>query len=390
MKNEFDDKLLKKFEEHEFPFDEHKWETLSHLLPKQKSNRKVLWLTSIGVAASLLVGALLLYKIVLHSHNNTELAQTPTIKHQQTQQNNHQFNNIPHNNTPIQQPQPATNIALASKNNKFFHKHIALASNNTVANNPINQPIVPQSIANTTTAIPNTPTQTAEPSTNNAAPTTGTVANATPTKQPVLVSEAEIGFNPLPNKTSNNNKPNLSLAGGLNYGSLNTGYTAGLNAHQKIGRKLFIESDLAVTNNHSNNVSVISASQFSAFSNGTGASKPVTNAVQQSTASFLYLQFNPSVGYNIHPKIALSFGADLQKLLNNNSDNRTVIFNADDPKQLPNLDVGLTGKTEVSVTPRLKAGVLYREGLNNFINGSNEYFDRRYLQVQLKFRVLGK
>ena len=52
--------------------------------------------------------------------------------------------------------------------------------------------------------------------------------------------------------------------------------------------------------------------------------------------------------------------------------------------------MGLTGKTEYAVTKKLKAGVLYREGINNLINGGEEYLDRRYLQVQLKFRVFGK
>lgn len=387
MKNEFDNQLLKKFEEHEFPYNDIGWEALRKDLPPIKETKKTFWITAIGVAASLFIAAVTLGWLYMNNTTNQEtivINNTPAThqppRHATTPAN-------PQTAIAKQDVKSLTPKVFIPKHTQQAHKNILLTKNNITPNIADNNNANPPPTIATASPITNaTQTNLQQTPTN----TTNATTNTNPIKRPLLVQENEIGLVPSIHTNDKNNKPNLSLAGGLNYGSLNTGYTAGLNAHQKIGRKLFIEGDLAVTNNRSNNVSVISASQFSAFSNGAGASKPITNAVQQSTASFLYLQFNPSVGYNVHPKIALSFGADLQKLLNNNNDNRTVIFNADEPKQLPNFDIGLTGKTEVSVTPRLKAGLLYREGLNNFINGSNEYFDRRYLQVQLKFRVLGK
>lgn len=386
MKNEFDELLLKKFDEHEFEYQPASWEKLSQSLrpsPSTGRTRKFVWMRNAGIAASLLLALSTLAWFLHHdapdqtngtpheivSANKPALPSTTEPIQQEPSHTNMNAQTPPVYTTRSQRRSPASpSPAMAS----VQQKQPAPAVNNAAkaTQQPAETIVAPEQQVNIAledkTNIP--------------------IAAHNPSypKDPVFMQD------PVPAPRKNN--ANISITGGLNYGSLNTGYMAGISAKQKLGNKLFLEGDLTLLNNQSDQVAAVTPSQYDAFNSGNGSQRPVTNTVQQGATNFLYLQFNPSVGYSIQKNLSLSIGADLQKWLNNNnSDVKTLVFNSSDaPKLIPGLDVGITGKTEYAVTKRLKAGLLYREGLNNLIHGSGEYLDRRYIQVQLKFRVLGK
>ena len=111
----------------------------------------------------------------------------------------------------------------------------------------------------------------------------------------------------------------------MNYGSLNTGYVAGINARQKVGGKLYVEGDLGIVSNQVNQSTVTSA-QYNTFGAGLAGKSSVSNVVTQTPSNFLYVQFNPSLGYQVHKKVSLSLGADLQRLLDQKDNLKTLVY----------------------------------------------------------------
>jgi hypothetical protein len=109
-----------------------------------------------------------------------------------------------------------------------------------------------------------------------------------------------------------------------------------------------------------------------------------------------YGQITPGVGYHIHKNLAIGVGADVQRLLQGESSiststNATTASDvAADNKMVPTFDFGLVGKTEVTVTDRIKASVYYRQGMNNVVNPGNKYIDRSYMQVHLRYTIFRK
>jgi len=182
-------------------------------------------------------------------------------------------------------------------------------------------------------------------------------------------------------------KTYIHLTGGWNYSSLNSGFMAGINARQNISKKLYLEGDLAYAHGKLNQASVLTTAHYNSLTKGNSIHMPFTNAIIQQPTNFNYLQFNPSIGYMVLPKLTLSVGADMQQKLDQGTQTRTLVYTQGEIRLLPDFDMGITGRTEYNITPKMKAGILYREGINNLIRGNNTYFDRRYVQIQLKFRI---
>ena len=197
---------------------------------------------------------------------------------------------------------------------------------------------------------------------------------------PERASQTLAGTLPEPDVKPRQSRGGVSLAAGMNFGSLNTGYMAGINARQRLGRKTFVEGDLAVVGNTASKTFTQTAFTPQPGSSARGA------AIDYRSLNLVYVQFNPTLGYQVHKQVSVGIGADLQRMVNGDN---TLVNVDEEIKTIPGTDVGLTGKTEIALSRRLKAGVLYREGINNFLNSSAEYFDRRYIQVQFKFRVTG-
>ena len=189
---------------------------------------------------------------------------------------------------------------------------------------------------------------------------------------------------PLPTERENNynRKLNISLGGGVNYGSSSQGYAIAASARKNISNKLYVEGDLAYLNTTAHYTSTTSVGQPSTFA----GFKPVT---VNNLSTFNYLQLSPTMGYHLHKKLAVAVGPDFQRLLQSNATTATA-STSDGDKIAPDMDFGFIGKTEYAVYQRLKAGFLYREGMNNFLTNTNKYLERNYFQVQLKYSLSNK
>jgi len=182
----------------------------------------------------------------------------------------------------------------------------------------------------------------------------------------------------------------IAVGGGVNYGSLNAGYSIGITAQHKLGNNFFVDGTIAMMYNNNINNAGNYAGQAPAF-----ASRPASFIAAAPSKTFTptqnlyYLQFNPSFGYEIGNKIAISMGGDVQQMISDDQYVDKVQVYPDGVRVFPTLDLGITGKTEFNVTPHIRAGIIFREGLNNFLmsNSPTQYVNRRYFQVQFKYAI---
>lgn len=200
------------------------------------------------------------------------------------------------------------------------------------------------------------------------------------------------------------NRAFIGIGGGMNYGSLNAGYALGITAKANIAGDFFIDGTVAMLyNNNATNTGINNGPSLNdnkpPVGNGKGGGGPLmavapnevfANSVASPAMSVLeklyYVQFNPSIGYEIDKSIMLSVGGDFQKMLSN--ENEIVVQKENKAQILPNLDIGLTAKSEIGVTSNITAGLLYREGLNHvFKSDGGRYLNRRYVQVQFKYNL---
>lgn len=374
--NEFDRLLNERFDRHEFAYDPAGWERLARQLPQEKSRRIIpfVWWKTAGMAAALVVmisGAAWYFQ-------SQDKPTAPIASQQSVLQ---QYNT---------QIQPAFLPASASEDSHIqgeqptpsVHHSVAVMHkpserNTTSVNVAHREQLIPSTELIASSAVVITPEQTE--TNEEIKPEAKKSEPAKPKKDKPFTMAS---LTPDPDAYEPVSRPSgktlLSLTGGMNYGSMNTGYMAGVNAKQKIGKKLFVEGDFAVVNNTASQTFTQQQKQL-----GISSKMPINYR----DANLLYVAFNPTVGYQVLPKVSVGVGADVQRMVNGDD---ILVMVDETEKTIPGTDVGLTGKTEVSISRRLRAGVLYREGINNFINSSSDFFDRRYLQVQLKFTVLGK
>lgn len=181
----------------------------------------------------------------------------------------------------------------------------------------------------------------------------------------------------------------LLFEGGMNYGSLNGGYNLGVGVKQKITKGLFFEGSVGLLyNNQPGDVTSFNKpSTRAGRSSANGASQTPTIS---SVYDFYYVRVNPAIGYRISDFMSVSAGADFQQRVGGAAFTSTTILSVNtDPKIIPKLDVGLTAKTDFTLTEQIEAGLLYRNGVNNIVQPGNvyPYLDKRYIQVQLKYNL---
>lgn len=191
---------------------------------------------------------------------------------------------------------------------------------------------------------------------------------------------------PLPSYTENENYSghkgvNISLAAGVNYGTVNTGYAIGAAAGKKLSNKFGLEVTVAYVSNNATTY----GSQPPPPNGGPIYGPPTKpTPVTEVISPLNYLQFSPMADYSISKKITLSAGADIQRLLQDHD--FTILYN-DNPRIAPAVDLGMLLRTEYAISPVFKAGISYRLGANNIVAPGNNYFDRNYMQIQLKYRL---
>lgn len=217
-----------------------------------------------------------------------------------------------------------------------------------------------------------------------------------------------------PEKERLENRNVVSIAGGVNYGAISSGYTIGATGKHMINEHLYVEGEVAFVNTATTekaftvggtntaatampNAKLASAAKTTATL-GITDNNATVNPPQEYRSSpgsptennygIYYAQVEPSVGYTVMKHISVGVGADVQRLLEDTrpTDNDYVAEN----KVAPTYDLGVVGKTEYTLTSKLKAGIYYRQGLNNVISATNKYLDRSYFQVQLKYSILKK
>lgn len=450
-KNEFDELLLKKFREAELEYNPASWDKLSQLLPSNPAagdssfdellrnklqgdeleykaehweqlalllpptlvpvsntdtfiagNKNKRWGLAAGIAAAivLMVGTVFFFKQI---NNGPDESNQPSLVKKDPKPNNSNTTS-PQNNTNTVTNTPQ-NPAVAQQNN-VQPQTVSPVQQQAVKNNTQNN-----SLYNTiNTTIPNiiTPQQPQQIAQNNIIPSQPAIIQEEPPveqKITILDKENQVPENYAYNNTTyasafyegngkNNKKAKTSvaLAGGVNYGNLNTGYSAGVSIRRKVAGDFFVDGTVAMMyNNNASNVAINNGPSLSdnnntaarpAAFNETPLASPALDPIQK----LYYVQFNPSIGYQIEKHVALSVGGDFQKMLNKTEE--IVQPESNNSKLFPNLDVGLTAKSEFSITPNIQAGLMYREGLNNLLkNDGSKYVNRRYVQVQFKYNI---
>ena len=201
-------------------------------------------------------------------------------------------------------------------------------------------------------------------------------------------------------------KVSIILTGGYNHGNQNSGYMAGATFRRMLNTKVYIESDVdfaTSSNSQSTEVWVPSAGKSGAAARHTAARNSAAEAskaaavsapqgsieTQEQNYNLSYAQVSPSIGYKIISRMSVALGPDFQQML---VDNRPATSSVDrgNIQVAPIFDIGFVGKTEYSLTKKIKAGISYRKGMNDFINPVNKYIDRDYLQFQLKCTIFNR
>jgi len=382
---EFDELIRQKFDQNDFAYESRNWDTLAEQMDGRAKKRNVMmwWLMPLaGIAASvaMAMGVTFLYqqpeKGVLSAHiasfrtNNLENSRTiqnePATAMVATTQ---QYLNVTKTKN-----NKSTSAHKKNNNEKFaisFENAVGFQSNTTAKRFVLKDELIPRKDKKTVEQ--------------NDGYTTFKHEEEQEYKKPT--------------------KNSITLAGGINHGNENSGYMIGANIRHMINDKLFIESDVAFANSNNTQATQIlvpAASPSSARHAAAGrtaateSSKPLTTEtplakVEDENQSYTlnYAQVSPGLGYKVMSKMSIGVGPDFQQML---ADNRPAPSTVDRSNiaVAPMFDVGFIGKTEYALTKKVKAGVIYRKGINNLLTPMDKYIDRDYLQFQLKCTIFNK
>lgn len=409
-KSEFDDLLRKKITEEDLEYNPENWDRLSQLLPPALPGHSKKWTIGLGIAAALalLLATTLLIKLM--DQTNRIPAPDPGLAART------QHEPMPANE-PLKPPK-TPGAGIKTRNNKHIAGLPGAAGNRLPAgiqipNNNMEAPVNGNAgsrhatmkdpgvtpPAEGTAWAPGKQTQEGKAQGDEAV--NSIIANhpgpsllpdrvSIPGQQKNSLAAAPYDLHP----SEERNQTSIAFGGGVNYGSLNAGYSLGITAQQQISNHFFFDGTVAImyNNNTPNNIVNYAGSPMPAPANT--AARPAQKMMLSApavapVASLYYVQFNPSFGYQLADNLAVSVGGDLQQMLSRDQDLRKYQVNEDGTRVFPGLDLGFTGKTEYSITPQIQAGLIFREGLNNLIQPNQElpFVNRRYIQVQFKYTI---
>ena len=378
---EFDELIRQKFDQNEFEYNPAAWGKLETELGKKPARRNImLWLpfaaiTSVAsVAASL---AMIVTIPALQVHKSTVEAiasvENSVSYHSKDLTENQLSEQVVVNNIPV---------TIIEKQNlkKNDDKADATAFKSGLLNKEIDAPLVFNSRNK-----------------NNPALVTGDILGKRNATKHIY------SFAAWNNDNFFNKKTVLSFSGGISYGSQVNGYSIGATGKRMLGSKFYIEGDVAFVKNNTSYKTEYTVQAASKWAVGAKMSSPssqnsivATSANSNSVTAFrennydlYYAQVTPTIGCNVFKHFSVGMGADMQRLVMAGKP-ITAADNADNIKEAPSFDFGFVGKTECELTKKIKAGIYYRQGLNNTLNPGSKYLDRSYVQVQLKFSLLKK
>ena len=398
---EFDQMLKERFSKEAPEGQDAGWQKLSAMLPVAPQKRRALAYWKIAASVLLVLGLSLGFSILFTKQNKTvppsEITGNQDLQDKQDIGNAPTAEPQPDNNqestAPSQSiPQTSGNIAGSSTTNVAKipdNKHSntgnksAVTATTIVGDKPNDrQPIAGQNesqdapVTTTPNKVVKTTSQQVVPNTNS---TLNPMAYAPTSRHEVVVA--------------NNSRKTTSIAfgGGMNYGVLNTGYNVNVSAKHALGKHVFVEGSVAfLYNSQAEKSSFYAAQNFSPTRPAPGqisASKTTNPAA----SNFYYLSVNPAMGYQINKTIALSAGPDLQQRIASLGQDGTAIYTPGlDPRIIPQLDLGFTGKADFFISPKIETSILFRDGLNNLLKkpDMHPYLNRRYIQVQLNYNFL--
>lgn len=377
-KKNFDDLLSNKFEEEDFEYNPQHWKNLSKQLTQNKveNRRSKIWSISLGIAAAmaLVLSSVLLIRFVQTNETlpNEPLAiSNPIITSPKSSLNTEEDQQQKEAFSKPGKKESVRNVIAKNHEEKNAGKNTVVNSVSPVESSQSNfkdesSPKEPQIVEKSTIKV-----------------AAKTKENNNPTRMP---RDNSFVLDNYMENAEKGSKTSVAIGGGINYSSLNAGYSLGLSAKQKVGKKFFVDGSIAVLyNNNASNV-------------GSYAGKPArsssTTLITQSSPAFsswdnlFYMQVNPSIGYQVTELVGISFGGDLQQLLSSENNIDKIKFTDDGVKLFPTMDLGITGKAEFDLGQNIQTGILFREGINNLFNEQAlPYVNRRYIQVQFKYNI---
>lgn len=411
-RNDFDELLLNKLRNEDFEYNPASWQKLSDMLPpEQKEKPHTLplagsavpsfwqkWKTASAAAAVLLTTGTLSWLMLNHNPEKTTetiTAGNTTVKKEIASNKNQGETQLLTNSISLSNTTKPSNSGTAivpKKNNKGLQTKAIVSLAASKQQLPLqNEPVI---IQLPTTEIEQ-PQQLKAPNNSKLTTVNEHIALERNVQKEYLSPAQYLNEQLTTTQQNTGARTSVAVSGGMNYGNTNTGYSAGLSLKQKIAGNLFVDGAVAmVYNNNAANMAINNGKPLEMVmadmgknTNASKSSNSVPTPSLQPIERLYYVQVNPSVGYQIQKNVSLSVGGDFQRVLN--IENETLqISKYQDNKILPRMDVGLTTKSEITVTPNLQAGILYREGMNNLLKQGNvEYVNRRYFQVQFKYNL---
>jgi len=196
----------------------------------------------------------------------------------------------------------------------------------------------------------------------------------------------------------------IFLSCGVNSGNQNSGFAGGATIRKMVSRNVYIESDVAFVS--SNNTPQI-AGQYTYLVSGTPNTSRTTKTTNDPPAppvyntvnleipenyNVKYAQVSPAIGVQILKRISIAAGPDFQQALADTRPSTTSIssISFENVAVTPLFDMGIMGKTEYSISKRVKAQLSYRKGINNVLTPGDKYIDRDYMQMQVRCAIFNK
>ena len=192
-----------------------------------------------------------------------------------------------------------------------------------------------------------------------------------------------------PEEQRHDPKTVISLAGGVQYGSLNAGYAAAIHTYRRLSRHWYVAAEVGYLSNRSSGTEQVSRDGYDMLRNygGTGLVPGGKSPELVPHPTLEYLTASPYIGYQITGALTTGAGIDVQRVLKQPG-YEAVQIDKDDIRLLPATDFGVTMRLSYRLSKRLEAGIVYRQGVNNVLRSSQEYLDRQYVQVQLKLPLI--
>jgi hypothetical protein len=368
--NEFDELLRARLEAYQPEYNPAAWEQLAAKIPTPPSRNRMLLPLAIGLAASVAGACIFMLRHVSPDHLETKTAMsTPSMQSNASLKQNAATNDNTDNSSAGGPSQVSNHIAAAITDKSTSH--------NDMNQSPLQPYVAPHaSVVDTVTAVAaadkhkNVVVDPVAPGRN-----TGVRAN--------MLEPIEPEEKPLRATT-------ISLAGGVQYGTLNAGYAAGINVRHSVSKRWAVETEISYLNNGASGTQQLSAADYNNIPiSGLVTNGPKIASMEEHHAPVQYLVASPSLGYKLVDGLTVWGGVDFQRALLA-GDQKSVQIEDDEVKLLPTLDIGATGRAEFNISRHLQAGVLYRMGINNTLKSGSNYLERRYVQVQLKIPLIRK